>query len=109
MGYWRRAYHLLRWLVAKPLQMTYGTRLAPIAEASKAQVPVSEGVRLYPEQVLEVNRAFDRIKQQFVSHEETQTILEFVRALVISLGVDRRDSQKILSGLQNIVNRSPVE
>jgi len=102
-------YHLLRWLVAKPLQMTYGTRLAPIAEASKAEVPVSEIVRLYPEQVLEVNRAFDRIKQQFVSHEETQTILEFVRALVISLGVDRRDSQKILSGLQNIVNRSPVE
>jgi thiosulfate dehydrogenase [quinone] large subunit len=102
-------YHLLRWLVAEPLPMTYRTRPAPIAQASKVQVPVSEQAHLYPKQVLEVNRAFDRIKQQFTSHEETQTILEFARAFVISLGVDRHDSQKILSSIQNIVKRDPLE
>jgi hypothetical protein len=57
-----------------------------------------------------VNRAFERIKQQFVLHRETQTILEFVRAFVISLGVDRNDASQILSGLQNIIiNRHSTE
>jgi thiosulfate dehydrogenase [quinone] large subunit len=64
-----------------------------------------ERARLYPKQVAEVNRAFDRIESQFVSHDETQTILEFVRALVISLGVDRNDTPKILNGLRTLIER----
>jgi hypothetical protein len=59
--------------------------------------------------VLEVNRAFERIRQQFVSHRETQTIIEFVRAFVISLGVDRTDTPRLLYGLENLVNRSGGE
>lgn len=102
-------YHSLRWLAAKPVQVASGMNPIPIVQTSNIEVPVSEKSDLYPKQVLEVNRAFDRIKQQFVSHRETQTILEFVRAFVISLGIDRGDSQKILSALQNIVNRSPLE
>jgi thiosulfate dehydrogenase [quinone] large subunit len=71
--------------------------------------PIPEGTRLYPKQVAEVNRAFDRIEQQFVSHEETRTILEFVRVFVLSLGVDRKDAAKILQGLENIIGRNAWE
>jgi hypothetical protein len=83
------------------------------ATSAKQEVAVTQNeamllprrATLYPKQVTEVNRAFDRIGEQFLGHEETRTILEFVRAFVISLGVDRADAAKILSGLQNIVNR----
>jgi uncharacterized membrane protein YphA (DoxX/SURF4 family) len=102
-------YPSLGWLVAKLFRTTLKTSPSRIAHTSKVQVPVSEQARLYPKQVLEVNRAFDRIKEQFTSHDETQTILEFARAFVISLGVDRHDSQKILSSIQNIVKRDPWE
>ena len=72
-------------------------------------VPVAKRANLYPNQVFEVNKAFDRIKQQFVSHTETVTILEFVRAFVISLGVDRTDTPRLLNGIQALVNRHGVE
>jgi hypothetical protein len=70
---------------------------------------MSVGAELYPKQVFEVNKAFDHIKQQFVSHRETQTILELVRTFIISLGVDRNDTPIILNGIQNVVNRSSVK
>jgi hypothetical protein len=76
----------------------------PVLPSYMMQVPVSDKAKLYPRQVNEVNRVFDRIKQQFVSHKETQAILGFARAFLISLGVHRNDSPKILGGLQNIVH-----
>jgi hypothetical protein len=89
---------------------------APIELAEKSEKPVGatlvavpERTKLYPRQVAEVNRSFDRIKEQFISHEETQTILEFVRAFVLSLGVDRNDAAKILQGLENIIRRNAFE
>jgi hypothetical protein len=81
----------------------------PEASESETKVSLPERAKLYPRQVSEVNRAFERIKQQFVSHEETQTILEFVRAFVISLGVDRSDTRRILAGLQGLVSRDTWE
>ncbi|HUO43240.1 MAG TPA: hypothetical protein VMU35_09705, partial [Methylomirabilota bacterium] len=70
--------------------------------------PLAKRANLYPNQVLEVNKAFDRIKQQFVSHRETVTILEFVRAFIISLGVDRSDTPRLINGIQAIVDRHGV-
>jgi len=106
-----RHYPRLSWLVAKPTQIIPQTTIANLVQnpMSQTQVTVPERVKLYPGQVREVNKAFDRIKQQFVLHRETQTILEFVRALVISLGVDRNDTPRILSGLQNIINRNATD
>ncbi len=102
-------YRALQWLVSKPAQTV-------AQEAPRAEIPVTvpvasipEKAKLYPKQVAEVNRAFDRIEQQFVSHEETRTILEFVRAFVLSLGVDRSDAAKVLQGLENIIRRSAFE
>jgi hypothetical protein len=101
-------FHSLGWLVAGPVQVgavaTSGSR-QPI----EATVPLARRANLYPNQVLEVNKAFDRIKQQFVSHRETVTILEYVRAFVISLGVDRTDTLRLLTGIQALVNRHGVE
>jgi thiosulfate dehydrogenase [quinone] large subunit len=108
-----RHYHSLHWLVSESGQTKPVSNPVPIpipigaTKTDTIQLPVSENVALYPKQVSEVNKAFDRIRQQFVAHNETQTILEFARAFVISLGVDRNDSPKILNALQNIVNRSP--
>lgn len=104
-----KQYRSLRWLVARPVQTTLPmSGAAPFkTQTSETQVPLPDRAKLYPKQVSEVNRAFDRIKMQFISHRETYTILEFVRALVISLGVDRNDTPKILSALQNIINRGP--
>ena len=76
---------------------------------AQAQLLIPEKARLYPKQVREINRAFDQIKRQFVLHRETQATLEFMRALVVSLGVDRGDTVRILNVLQNIVNRQPTE
>jgi thiosulfate dehydrogenase [quinone] large subunit len=106
-------YPSLGWLVAKPAQGNpLSTELKPSATdmgETQAQILVSRRENLYPKQVREINRAFDQIKRQFVLHRETQTTLEFMRALVISLGVDRNDTIKILDVLQNIVNRRPTE
>jgi len=106
-----RHYPRLSWLVAQPIQLAPQTSIVSPAQTqmSQTQVTVPERAKLYPGQVREVNKAFDRIKQQFVLHRETQTILEFARALVISLGVDRNDTPHILSGLQNIINRRPAD
>jgi len=97
----------LRWLiVAKSIQIESNSEI--LEERAKVQqVPIPEDAKLYPKQVYEINRSFDRIKDQFVAHQETQTILEFVRAFVISLGVDRKDAAKILEGLKNLVMRPP--
>ena len=106
-------YPSLGWLVAKATKGNpLGTELKPpttdTAE-TQAQLLISSRAKLYPRQVREINRAFDQIKRQFVLHRETQTTLEFMRALVISLGVDRNDTIKILDAIQNIVNRRPTE
>ena len=100
-------FHPLGWLVSRPRQVI--AIAAPTAKQSDQQVPLARRATLYPKQVLEVNRAFDRVNQQFVSHRETQTIIEFVRAFVISLGVDRGDTPRLLHGLENLVNRSRGE
>jgi len=104
-------YQALGWLVTKPIQISpQTTELGQFkTEKPTVQVPIPDRARLYPGQVREINKAFDRIKQQFIIHRETQTVLEFVRALVISLGVDRNDTVKILTALQNIVNRRPTD
>ena len=99
-------FHSLRWLIARS---NLPIVIAAPTQTDHVQVPLSRKATLYPKQVFEVNRAFDRIKQQFVSHRETQTIIEFVRALVISLGVDRNDTPRLLHGIENLVNRSGVE
>jgi uncharacterized membrane protein YphA (DoxX/SURF4 family) len=107
-GIIRDRFSALRWLVAKSIQPVASSQREQIGESPVA-LPISEGTKLYPKQVTEINRAFDRIEQQFVSHEETRTILEFVRAFVLSLGVDRNDAARILQGLENIIRRSAWE
>jgi uncharacterized membrane protein YphA (DoxX/SURF4 family) len=106
-----RHHQSLRWLVASPVQATVerGVTTPLKLQAGAFHAPLPDGAKLYPKQVSEVNRAFDRIKLQFISHRETYTILELVRALVISLGVDRNDTAKILAALQNIINRRAGE
>jgi thiosulfate dehydrogenase [quinone] large subunit len=109
-----RRYRFFSWLIseppANPRMDVIMPAIAPAqTQTTQLQVSIPDGAKLYPGQVREVNRAFERIKQQFVLHRETQTILEFVRAFVISLGVDRNDASPILSGLQNIINRHSTE
>jgi thiosulfate dehydrogenase [quinone] large subunit len=101
----------LGWLATRTTQtgMPVGNVATPNARTGEVRIPLPDTAKLYPKQVSEVNRAFDRIKLQFISHRETQTILEFVRALVISLGVDRNDTPKILAALQNVINRAPMQ
>ena len=101
-------FHSLGWLVTGPVQVS---AVAPpeSRQPIEASVPLAKRADLYPNQVLEVNKAFDRIKQQFVSHRETVTILEFVRAFVVSLGVDRSDTPRLLNGIQSLVNRKGAE
>ena len=113
-GILARRYHSLNWLVSNPQtipQMQIATPVPTPVQTLTTQTPVAvpDGAKLYPNQVREVNRAFERIKQQFVLHRETQTTLEFVRAFVISLGVDRNDSSQILNGLQNIISRRATD
>ncbi len=96
----------LRWLTPTPVQpLTASESVVEEKKPVETSIPPPERVRFYPRQVAEVNRAFDRIDSQFVSHDETRTILEFVRAFVISLGVDRADAAKILTGLRTLVER----
>jgi thiosulfate dehydrogenase [quinone] large subunit len=106
-------YPSLGWLITKTSSTN---RMNAETKQVKTGIPesddqslVSSKAKLYPKQVREINRAFDQIKTQFILHRETQTILEFMRALVISLGVDRNDTVRILGILQNIVNRRPTE
>jgi thiosulfate dehydrogenase [quinone] large subunit len=97
----------LRWLTPTPIvsaAVAQGVQ-KPEKPLDQPALPLPEKARLYPKQVAEVNRAFDRIQLQFVSHEETRAILEFVRAFVLSLGVDRDDAARILEGLEKIVRR----
>jgi thiosulfate dehydrogenase [quinone] large subunit len=104
-------YPSLSWLVSLPPQGSFQTiEVSPIkTETPAVQISVPNKAKLYPNQVREINSAFDRIKQQFILHRETQAMLEFARAFVISLGVDRNDSASILTALQNILTRRPTE
>jgi len=96
----------LRWLAPTLIQQPVIPQAGQQeTKASEARIQAPERAKLYPRQVAEVNRAFDRIDSQFVSHDETRTILEFVRAFVISLGVDRGDTPKLLTGLRTLVER----
>jgi len=96
----------LRWLTGSKTIQTERIKERPAEmEVKVQQAPTPEDAKLYPKQVLEIDRAFERIKQQFVAHQETQTILEFVRAFVISLGVERKDAVTILEGIGNLVRR----
>jgi thiosulfate dehydrogenase [quinone] large subunit len=101
-------FHSLSWLVTKSAIIPTVVAAAP-PEPSEVKVPLAKRASLYPKQVNEVNKAFDRIKQQFVWHRETVTILEFVRAFVISLGVDRADTPRLLHGIETLVYRKGVE
>jgi uncharacterized membrane protein YphA (DoxX/SURF4 family) len=100
-----------QWLIPRPTQPVTITERQTKSDkpAVRPQLTIPEATKLYPKQVAEVNRAFDRIEEQFVSHEETRAMLEFVRAFVLSLGVDRADAVKILQGLENIIRRSGWE
>lgn len=85
-GILARRYHFLNWLGSKPQtipQMPMATPIPTPIQTLPTRTPVTvpDGAKLYPNQVREVNRAFERIKQQFVLHRETQTTLEFVRTL----------------------------
>jgi thiosulfate dehydrogenase [quinone] large subunit len=108
-GLLARRYDSLGWLVAKSVPTVAAVAAPVVAEPSKAQVSLARRATLYPKQVQEVNKAFDRVKQQFVWHRETVTILEFVRAFVISLGVDRTDTPRLLNGIEVLVNRKGVD
>jgi thiosulfate dehydrogenase [quinone] large subunit len=96
---------VLGWLIKRYEPQSVNLTKPVVAEAQRETLPLPKRASLYPKQVIEVNRAFDRINEQFLGHEETRTILEFVRVFVISLGVDRSDTTRILIGLQNILNR----
>jgi len=101
-------FHSLGWLVTKPpVRLTVVAAEPP--KLTEVKVPLAKRANLYPKQVYEVNKAFDRIKQQFVWHRETVTILEFVRAFIISLGVDRTDTPRLLHGIETLVYRKGVE
>jgi thiosulfate dehydrogenase [quinone] large subunit len=96
----------LRWLAPAPVQLAAASKPVEHEKGpTETGIQLPERTKLYPRQVAEVNRDFDRIDSQFVSHDETRTILEFVRAFVISLGVDRTDATKILAGLRRLVER----
>jgi thiosulfate dehydrogenase [quinone] large subunit len=99
-------FHSLSWLITQAVVHDIPQEKPQPSEAS---VPLARQASLYPKQVQEVNRAFDRIKQQFVWHRETLAILEFVRAFVISLGVDRTDTPRLLNGIQALVNRKGAD
>ena len=105
-GTLERRFHALSWLVTEPAAPVT-TQEKP--HANEVSVPLARRASLYPKQVQEVDKAFDRIKQQFVWHRETVTILEFVRAFVISLGVDRTDTPRLLNGIQALVNRKGAD
>ena len=99
----------LQWLLAsKPVQ-TEVAKPTLSETVGVQEIPLPDRVKLYPKQISEINKAFERIKLQFVAHEETQTILEFVRAFIISLGVDKKDATKILDGINNIINRNSAD
>jgi hypothetical protein len=99
-------FHSLSWLVSKSAPVPTIAAPPMVKQVpTETQIPVAKRASLYPNQVQEVNKAFDRIKQQFVWHRETVTILEFVRAFVISLGVDRNDAPRLLNGIETLVNR----
>jgi uncharacterized membrane protein YphA (DoxX/SURF4 family) len=101
-----RRFSSLSWLVS-------GSSAIPKSETTQPektsmpmetlQVPSKAG--LYPKQVREVNSAFNRIKEQFLGNEETETVLEMLRVFVISLGIDRKDSVKVLDGITNTLSR----
>ena len=99
----------LSWLASGRVQSSMLNPITRGTQTVDTSIPIARRANLYPNQVLEVNRAFDRIKKQFVSHRETVTILEFVRAFVISLGVDRTDTPRLLNGIQTLINRNGVE
>ena len=109
-GMLAKRFHSLNWLVAKSVPTATTPVLAePETKKEEAQVPLAKRASLYPKQVAEVNKAFDRIKQQFIWHKETVTILEYVRAFVISLGADRTDTPRLLNGIQVLINRKGGE
>ena len=108
-GLLAKRYPSLSWLLPK-MSLVNSIGTAPkqnrtVISETDPQPLISSQAKLYPKQVREINRAFDQIKKQFILHRETQTALEFMRALVISLGVDRNDTVRILGMLQNIVTR----
>jgi len=103
-GMLAKRFHSLTWLIAAPVQVS-AVATSENKPLSNVSVPLAKRANLYPNQVLEVNKAFDRIKQQFVSHRETVTILEFVRAFIISLGVDRSDTPRLINGIQALIDR----
>ena len=112
-GLLAKRHSALNWLVTKSTQPNPVSTESKTAKTDtserQTQPPISSKAKLYPKQVREINRAFEQIKKQFVLHRETQTTLEFMRALVISLGIDRNDTVRILNVIQNIVNRQPTE
>src|SRR5208282_2107305 len=65
-------YRSLSWLVPKQLQGSLQTDVVkPIKiETPEVQVPIPSKATLYPNQVREINNAFDRIKRQFILHRE---------------------------------------
>ena len=108
-GFLANRFEFLHWLVgSRPIQteISKPTVMEPVRVQ---EVPIPADVKLYPRQIFEINRAFERIKLQFVAHQETQTILEFVRAFVISLGVERKDAVRILEGIRNIITRNSAD
>ncbi len=99
----------LRWLGGSKSIQTETAKPTVVETVKIQEVPIPEGTNLYPKQVYEIDKAFERIKLQFVAHQETQTILEFVRAFVLSLGVERKDAVKILEGINNIITRNSTD
>jgi thiosulfate dehydrogenase [quinone] large subunit len=98
-----------QWLVGSKSIQTETAKPTLVETVKIQEVPIPEGTNLYPKQVYEIDKAFERIKLQFVAHQETQTILEFVRAFVLSLGVERKDAAKILEGINNIITRNSTD
>ena len=97
----------MRWLVIA--RSTQVERKAVEVPESTRDLSATTETKLYPKQVYEINRAFERINEQFVRHQETQSILELVRAFVISLGIDRKDAVKLLEGIKNVLVRAPEQ
>ena len=108
-GWLSGRFESLKWLVVGPSRPTSTVSHSDLPVSSEVHVPIARRATLFPKQVNEVNRAFDEIKRQFVMHRETVTILEYVRAFVISLGVDRADTPRLLNGIETLVNRKEIE
>jgi thiosulfate dehydrogenase [quinone] large subunit len=80
-GILAKRYQFLSWLVANPTHSTGQIATTTSTVANAVEVPVAKRANLYPKQVLEVNRAFDRIKCSFSTLKPKRSLSSFEPSL----------------------------